>query len=403
MAHRISSRRGGARQLVITIAVLTALSGCATPEDPVELRGVWLTNVDSDVLRSRETIAEAMDVLAASHFNVVFPVVWNKGYTLYPSAVMDSLFGIPIDPVHRDHDPLREVIEEAHARGLAVIPWFEFGFSSSYDAGGGHLLARRPDWAARDSQGRLLAKNGFEWMNAYHPEVQEFVLALICEVARRYQVDGIQGDDRLPAQPVEGGYADYTRRLYAQEHGGKEPPRQAREPAWVAWRARKLTDFAVRVHAAVKAIDPKLVVCWAPSIYPWSREEYLQDWPSWIRRGAADLVIPQVYRYDLADYRRTLLSQSGDSLGLPELGDKLFPGMLISLGEYLIADKDLLEEIRANRQAGFHGESLFFYEGLRRQDGRLARLLRSTVYERPARIPFPLRSQAPGAKAQDPT
>lgn len=64
---------------------------------PPELRGVWLTDVDSKVLFSRKRIAEAMTFLAAHHFNVVFPVVWNQGYTLYPSAIMDSLFGIPID------------------------------------------------------------------------------------------------------------------------------------------------------------------------------------------------------------------------------------------------------------------------------------------------------------------
>ena len=49
-----------------------------------ELRGVWITNVDSDVLFSRQSIVDAMDYLADQGFNVVFPVVWNKGYTLHP-------------------------------------------------------------------------------------------------------------------------------------------------------------------------------------------------------------------------------------------------------------------------------------------------------------------------------
>ena len=286
----------------------------------------------------------------------------------------------------------RELTEEAHARGLAVIPWFEFGFSSSYSAGGGHLLEQKPEWAARDSQGKLLAKNGFEWMNAYHPDVQDFLLALVCEVARNYDVDGIQGDDRLPAQPVEGGYSDFTRALFAAEHGGREPPGNTRDSSWVAWRADRLTAFASRIYASVKAIDRRLIVCWAPSIYPWSRQEYLQDWPAWVNRGAADMVIPQVYRYGLDAYRQTLRSQSGDSLGLRALGEMLFPGILISLGKYRIPDSELIGAIELNRAMGFHGESLFFYEGLRRDGDRLARLLRSTVYARRAQLPFPLRS-----------
>jgi len=44
-----------------------------------ELRGVWITNVDSNVLSSDQGIVDAMDYLAALGVNVVFPVVYNKG------------------------------------------------------------------------------------------------------------------------------------------------------------------------------------------------------------------------------------------------------------------------------------------------------------------------------------
>ena len=159
---------------------------------------------------------------------MVFPVVWNKGFTLYRSAVIDSRFDFPIDTLYREPDPLHELIEEAHRHGIAVISWFEFRFAASCDAAGGHLLGRKPHGAARDRQGRLLEKNGFVWMNAYHPEVQEFLLALVLEVARNHEVDGIQGDDRLPALPVEGGHSEFSQALYAEEHRGTPPPRSSR-------------------------------------------------------------------------------------------------------------------------------------------------------------------------------
>jgi len=96
----------------------------------VELRGVWLTNVDSRVLDSRAAIAEAMEFLAAHHFNIVFPVVWNKAATTYPSRVVREAIGVEIDPRYRGRDPLAEVVEEAHRRRIAVVPWFEFGFAA---------------------------------------------------------------------------------------------------------------------------------------------------------------------------------------------------------------------------------------------------------------------------------
>ena len=142
------------------------------------LRGVWLTNIDSDILFDSLKTKEALRKIKEAGFNTVYPVVWNDGYTLYPSDIMGQTFGDTFrqDTVFRSLglDPLRNVIDYAKPLGLVVIPWFEFGFSSSYQQQGGHILAAKPEWAARDKEGFILTKNGFEWMNAIHPEVQDF-------------------------------------------------------------------------------------------------------------------------------------------------------------------------------------------------------------------------------------
>lgn len=372
----------------IGLLVIFILSCGSKNDPPVELRGVWLTNVDSRVLESRGKIAEAMEFLAQHNFNIVYPVVWNKAYTLYPSSVMDSLFDRPIDTLYVGRDPLSEVVEEAHSRGIAVIPWFEFGFSSSYKENGGPLLERKPHWAARDQNGNLLEKNGFEWMNAYHPEVQSFMLALIREVAENYAVDGIQGDDRLPAQPSEGGYSEYTRNLYAREHGGAAVPESHDDPEYLHWKAQKLTDFAKQVYNTVKAINPELIICWSPSIYPWSYEHYLQDWPSWIEEGAADVVHPQCYRYDLKSYKNVI-----DDLRALDLGNfqHIYPGILMNVGDYVIEPDFLLDAIHYNRKNGFQGEVFFFYEGLRKNNDKLAKRLLESFYLEKAELPFEVR------------
>lgn len=358
-------------------------------QEPVEVRGVWLTNVDSEVLNSRASIAEAMQFLADHHFNVVFPVVWNNAHTLYPSAVMDTLTGVPIDPAFAGRDPLAEVIVEAHQRGIAVIPWFEFGFAASYQAGGGPILDKHPQWAAKDADGNLLTKNGFEWMNAYHPAVQNLLRQLVFEVIRNYDVDGVQGDDRLPAQPVEGGYSAYTDSLYRAAHGGAAPPSNARDSTWKRWRADQLNAFGRRLYNDVKAMDEDLIVSWSPSAYVFSYDEYLQDWPAWISEGYADMVHPQAYRYSLDEYVATLDAQHPAAVGIDSAYQRLmYPGMLIKVGDYRVSSDYLVEAIEANRARGFEGEVLFFYEGLRENDNALADTLRATVYRQPARLPF---------------
>lgn len=377
------------KRLIFLFLVLTNLCVCNSVQTnpPVELRGVWLTNVDSQVLDSRESIAEAVQFLADHHFNIVFPVVWNDAQTLYPSAVMDSLFGVPISPRFAGRDPLAEVIEEAHQRGIAVVPWFEYGFAASYQKQGGRLLEKFPHWAARDKDGKLLTKNGFEWMNGFHPEVQEFLLALVKEVVQNYAVDGVQGDDRLPAQPIEGGYSAFTDSLYRATHAGNAPPSDPRDPEWQRWRGNLMNAFGKRLYREVKALKPEILVSWAPSIYPWSFDEYLQDWPAWIRGRYADLVIPQVYRYTLRRYQTTLDEMR---TGVPPEFLQLYPGVLMNVGDYLIPTDFLLDAVAYNRQQGYAGEVFFFYEGLRKQKSLLAQKLKERFYREPAELPFPV-------------
>ncbi|WP_347277127.1 family 10 glycosylhydrolase, partial [Coleofasciculus sp. FACHB-712] len=62
-----------------------------------ELRGVWLTNVASSVLFMPWGVNRAMHQLSQLHFNTVYPVVWNRGHTFYPSTVARRKTGRPQD------------------------------------------------------------------------------------------------------------------------------------------------------------------------------------------------------------------------------------------------------------------------------------------------------------------
>ena len=372
--------------ILFAILILFFAMACVAQPQPKELRGVWLTNVDSDVLFSKAAIDEAMQFLADHHFNTVYPVVWNKAHTLFPSEVMAREFGDPIDPRFVGRDPLQEVIDVAHRHGLRVIPWFEFGFSSSYQMNGGYLLKIKPDWAARDRDGNLLTKNGFEWMNAYHPEVQQFIIDMVMEVVEKYDVDGVQGDDRLPAQPIEGGYSNYTDSLYRAENGGNPPPQDFRDLQWQRWRGDKLNAFAKRLYETVKSRKPDIAISWAPSVYPWSFDEYLQDWPNWLKNGYVDEIIPQIYRYELDQYKQTVDALGMEFLGTnPDQQRKIFAGMLVKVGKYRISGDYLIAAIKYHRAKGFNGEVFFFYEGLRENNDELAKLLLQTVYAEPAK------------------
>lgn len=352
--------------LFARLLVLASLGlGCAShAAEPV--RGVWLASVGSESIASREGLTEVVAHCKRVGINTIFVVTWNRGVTLYPSELMRREFGVAIDPRLAGRDPLAELIELAHAEEIKVVAWFEFGFSCSYrQPDGGALLKRRPGWAALDREGALVSRNRFQWMNAFDPEVQDFLLAMLKEVVTRYDVDGVQGDDRLPALPNSGGYDPLTVSLYAKEHGGAAPPDDPRDPEWTQWRADRLSRFVERAYRELKAIDPELCVSWSPSVYPWSKENYLQDWPRWLREGWGDLFCPQVYRKDLDSYRQTLRALAEDQVPA-ELRSKVAPGVLIALADgYDLPSERVRQMVEINRELGFRGEVFFYYDGLR--------------------------------------
>ncbi|AFZ25732.1 hypothetical protein Cylst_3596 [Cylindrospermum stagnale PCC 7417] len=344
----------------------------------MEIRGIWITTTASQVFNSRQNITEAMNFIAETGFNVVFPVVWNNGVTTYPSQVMQETFGMEINPRFQGRDPLAELIDEAKRVNLAVIPWFEYGFASSYQKNGGAIIAKKPKWAARDSAGNLLIKNGFEWLNAFDSEVQNFLLSLFLEVVKNYEVAGIQGDDRFPALPSEGGYDPKTVERYQQEFN-QPPPGDYKDPKWLQWRAEILSDFLTRVYREIISINPELIISMAPSVYPWSYENYLQDSQTWVDRGLIDLIHPQLYQREFELYKRDidrLVSNQFTKEQLPQL----IPGILLKQNTYRINPEHLVQALNYNRSIGIKGEVFFFYEGLREDDNALAKILKSGIY-----------------------
>lgn len=337
----------------------------AQPKEYPLIRGTWVTNTASDAMVTREKVRETVQHCKRNGLTDLFVVVWNRGVTMYPSKLVKKYIGIEQDPVYKGFDPIQAYVEEGHKAGLRIHAWFEFGFSYAYkDSSENRWLNKYPSWVGRNQQGGLLKKNGFFWWNAMHTEVQQFMTQLVLEVVKKYDIDGIQGDDRLPAMPAEGGYEAHTVKKYKAAHRGKSPPVSHKDTAWTQWKANQLSAYGKKLYGAVKRVKKNCWVTWAPSIYPWSKEQYLQDWPAWLKGGYADLILPQVYRYNIDAYEKTL--KAIDEQVPANLKHRLFPGILTSLGDgYRVKPEMLQQMLELNRKYGYKGEVFFYYETIR--------------------------------------
>ena len=328
-----------------------------------EIRGVWLTNVDSDVLFEANKTSEAIALLAQANFNTLYPTVWNWGYTLYPSQVSAAFTGLALDPTEglQERDVLAEIISAGHEQGMSVIPWFEFGFMAPADS---VLAKRHPEWLTARQDGSTIWWEGKVhqrvWLNPLRPDVQQFMTDLIVEIVSNYDIDGIQLDDHF-GYPSELGYDNYTVELYQQEHDGKFPPEDAKDPDWVRWRADKITAYVETLFHKIKQHNPNAIVSVSPNPQHFSLNSFLLDWHKWERKGLIEELIVQVYRDGDESFIRELKQ--------PEIvaAKSHIPvaiGILSGLKGRNILWHKIYKQVKISREHEFAGVSFFFYESL---------------------------------------
>lgn len=348
----------------LLIGTPTAATGQAIGPETVpplrsEIRGVWLTSNDTVVLRDRAKVQAAMAQLRRLNFNTVYPVVWNAGYTTYPSAVAQQA-GIQ-DFVYRGlqgQDILADLTTQAHRQGLLVVPWFEFGFMAPPTS---ELALQHPDWLTQKRDGgqtSISAAGEVVWLNPFRPEVQQFITRLVLEVVTQYDADGIQFDDHM-SLPAEFGYDDYTIALYTQETK-KSPPADPRDPTWTRWRADKITAFITQLNKAVKERKPRAVFSVSPNYYDFAYRLHLQDWLAWVRQGLVDELIVQVYRPNLPSFV--------EQINRPEISEvqQKIPtgiGILAGLRNNPVPMRLIQSQVRASQSRGL-GVAFFYYESL---------------------------------------
>lgn len=371
--------------------------------------GVWLTFVGSNVFDSRKSLAAALKQIRDAGFDTVYPIVWNKGCTTYPSATMAKLTGEAICPAFSGRDPLKEILEENERLGLhlAVIPWFEYGLKvvfgppADFNRPSVDNLSRRYDLAFKARELGLLLKRQdgsdawYDWepnkktgsrhffgfLNPAAPRVVEMITSLAREITQGYQVDGFQIDDHFSIHH-EFGYnseiyplfdAFLSRKgltrfsLSAQGLSPAEAAEQQRH--WKSFRTDLVADLATTLASQFPK-RPGFVYQVSPAgDIGFSMNLWLQNWRRLTQDGIVQEFIIQAYREDVPSFVN-LIRQSSVSVSanrtVPQVG--LFAGYK---GQKLRETQLLVDQIRAARQRSFGavrkpgmGVSVFFYDTL---------------------------------------
>ncbi len=369
------------KYILFMLAALSMLASCGNAEDE-SIRGVWVPAPKfTSVLHTYENIQSFVADMDEIGLNSIFLVSYADNKTIYRSRVlMDNSSYTELGQTSMleqyaaaysgpSGDPVRDLINEAHDKGIKVFFWFEYGFMGKGRpiAADDPILSVNPSWLGIGNDGRPANYNGSDYYyNSYLPDVQDFLINLVKESLELYpDVDGVQGDDRLPAAPRNSGYDEYTASLWASAHSGALPPEDFENEEWVEFRLGLLNDFARRLHSEVKAAAPDAWVSFAPNPYPWCEEKLMQDWPQWCADGLCDLLAVQCYRYSEEAYRATVEEVVAHArTANPD--QRIAPGIILMVGKDIKMTTDVLtRQIAVNRELGLTGEIYFYNEAIR--------------------------------------
>jgi len=186
------------------LAVVLSLHG----ENSREGRAIWAH--PGDLGKSEGEVEAFFELLEKCKINVVFPLVKNTGGAIFWQS---RKFPEAIHPDYRDFDLLEAAVRFGHLSGIKVHPWLcDFPESRNSAA-----FIKHPEWAMLNPQGGNTSQEKLDHDRPYNPVwmcparrpgyVDQWLIPMIEEIVRDYDVDGIHHDYvRYPGDVAPDSY-----------------------------------------------------------------------------------------------------------------------------------------------------------------------------------------------------
>jgi uncharacterized lipoprotein YddW (UPF0748 family) len=302
--------------LVLTVKLSAADETVSTekivPPPPIrEFRAAWIATVANidwpskpglPVAQQQAELISLLDRAAQHHFNAVFFQVRSVSDAFYASSIepwSEYLTGLQGRAPEPYYDPLAFAVAEAHKRGLELHAWF-----NPFRAG--HPQAKSPP--APNHIARVLPElvrhyGDQIWLDPGEPPVQARALAVILDVVKRYDIDGVIMDDYFYPYPEKNAFGlalDFPDDASWKRYGAATGLSRA------DWRRDNINRFILKVSQSIKATKPWVQFglspfgIWRPKNPPTiagldAYDKIYADSRKWLVEGWADYLVPQLY------------------------------------------------------------------------------------------------------------
>lgn len=285
-----------------------------------ELRGAWIasyvnldwpTNAAQTPDQERAAFINLLNTLKQTGINAVYVQLRSECDAMYPSSLEPwsaALTGTQGTPPSPFYDPLQFMIDECRARGMEFHAWFNpfraiNNFNSINNFATTHIARTKPEW--------LLAQGTYRILDPGIPAVRDYVISVVMDVLRRYDIDGVHFDDYFYPYPSQGGSpapprfnddATYTAdpRTFPNTTAGRND-----------WRRDNINLFVQRTYDSIKNAKPWVKFGISPfGIWRNSNSDPVNgsatnglqsysdiyaDTRTWLQNGWLDYATPQVY------------------------------------------------------------------------------------------------------------
>lgn len=292
--------------------IAVSISNAQTPPKR-ELRAAWLTtflNLDwpstntRSVQQVKDSVSKLLDLHKQTGINAIYFQVRNECDAVYPSLLEPwsvCVTGVQGNAPADNFDPLQFVIDECRKRGIEIHAWLNpyravnnFNNIGSYASN--HVANTNPDWMLQQGTLRIL--------NPGIPAVRDYIISVMMDILRRYDVDGIHYDDYFYPYPGAGS----TTTRFNDDATFAAFPRGFTNQN--DWRRDNINLFIKRSYDSIKTVKPWVKFGISPfgiwrnqsSDAAGSATNGLQsfsdvfaDSKKWIEQHWVDYLTPQIY------------------------------------------------------------------------------------------------------------
>jgi uncharacterized lipoprotein YddW (UPF0748 family) len=277
-----------------------------------EFRGVWVATVANidwpsepglSADKQKEEFIAILEQSAKLRLNAIILQVRPACDALYRSdfepwsEYLSGTLGKAPEPAY---DPLQFAIDESHKRGMELHAWinpYRAGFASSKAVNStNHISKTHPE---------LVVKYGKHlWLEPSKEEVQSYVMQVIMDIVKRYDIDGLHMDDYFYPYPEKNDKGDEIE--FPDDDGFLAYVGAGGFSTRDDWRRENVNTLIEGCYKAIKAEKPwvKFGVSpfgiWQPG-FPASIsgmnsfQEIYCDSLKWLTNGWMDYIAPQLY------------------------------------------------------------------------------------------------------------